>query len=318
MNIWSHILQWLDTGKRVMLMVVIESEGSSPGREGFKMAVCEDGSLTGTIGGGISEFRMVEMAKLQLKDDHATNFSLAIEHNLDSGEKSSGMICSGKQTIAFYPLGAENRNIIESFARFSAKPQPFYLWYTQFGIKLIAEMNSFEKNPYVRTSFTSWEFTEAMNDTGRIYIFGAGHVGFALSRIMQVLDFHIELFDDREWLDTYRDNTFVTKKQIVDFKHVEDLVPEGDDVYAVIMTYAHLNDETVLRQLIGKNIRYLGMLGSRYKVKTLFDNLIQEGISPEQIAKVHAPVGISINSMTPAEIAVSIAAEIISVKNGPK
>jgi xanthine dehydrogenase accessory factor len=84
------------------------------------------------------------------------------------------------------------------------------------------------------------------------------------------------------------------------------------------MTFNHKGDEIVLRQLIVKNIRYLGMMGSKIKVKTLFNNLLQEGFSSEQIAKVHSPIGLSINSLTPAEIAVSIAAEIISVKNSSK
>ncbi len=316
MNIWSHIHKCLDDKKRVVLMVVIESEGSSPGHKGFKMAVCEDGSLFGTLGGGIMEHKLVEMAKTHLTNRETFNFSIGMEHNADAGEKSSGMICSGQQAIAFYPLDEDKIEIIRALESFTQKPRPFYIWYTERGISVIPDMNSFEKNPYVKTAFNSWEFVESLSDTGRLYIFGAGHVGLALSRTMQNLGFYIELFDDRDWIDTFIENTFVAKKQIVDYQHIDQLVPEGSDVYAVIMTYNHRGDEIVLRQLLGKNIRYLGMMGSKSKVKTLFDMLLKDGYTPEDLEKVHSPVGLPINSLSPAEIAISIAAEIISVKNG--
>lgn len=318
MNIWSHILQWLGTGKRVMLMVVIESEGSSPGRKGFKMAVSEDGTLLGTIGGGLSEYRLVEDAKKQLADNVNIIHSVMMDHNPDAEENRSGMICSGSQVVAFYPLGNGHLDLVKTLADNTLQAKPYHICFSQKGIRLVNDPATFERHTHISANLAEWEYLESVNTSAKIYIFGAGHVGLSLSRIMHSLDFQIELFDDRDWIDTLKENTYATRKHVVDYKHIADLVPDGDDVYAVIMTFNHKGDETVLRQLLGKNIRYLGMMGSKVKVKTLFTDLANEGFPFEQLEKVHSPIGLSINSLTPAEIAVSIAAEIISVKNSPR
>ena len=318
MNIWSHIFQWLDAGNRVMLMVVIESEGSSPGRKGFKMAVGEDGTLLGTIGGGLSEYRLVEDAKKQLADNVNIIHSVMMDHNPEAEENRSGMICSGSQVVAFYPLGNEHLGLVKTLADNTLHVKPYHLCFSQKDLRLVNDPATFERRTHISADLTEWEYLESVNTSAKLYIFGAGHVGLALSRIMQTLDFGIELFDDRDWIDTLKENTYITKKHVVDYKHIADLVPEGEDVYAVIMTFNHKGDETVLRQLLGKNIRYLGMMGSKAKVKTLFSDLSNEGFPHQQLKKVKSPIGLSINSLTPAEIAVSIAAEIISVKNSPR
>jgi xanthine dehydrogenase accessory factor len=318
MSIWSHIHNNLENNKRFVLLVVIESEGSSPGRKGFKMAVSDDGSLLGTIGGGLSEYRLAEDAKRQLAEGNARISAVMMDHDPDAEENRSGMICSGSQIVAFYPLGKEDTELVKTLADNTLSAKPYHLCFSDKGIRLVNDPATFERHTHISADLSEWEYLESVNTSARLFIFGAGHVGFALSRLMQTLDFRIELFDDRDWVDTLKENTYVAEKQVVDYNHIEHLVPDGNDVYAVIMTFNHKGDEIVLRQLIVKNIRYLGMMGSKIKVKTLFNNLLQEGFSSEQIAKVHSPIGLSINSLTPAEIAVSIAAEIISVKNSSK
>ena len=103
-----------------------------------------------------------------------------------------------------------------------------------------------------------------------------------------------------------------------DYKKIVDLVPVGPNSYVVIMTFGHKSDETVLRQLLDKNVKYLGMMGSKRKVQAIFSSLLLAGASEIQLDKVDAPIGLSIGSQTPAEIAVSIAAKIIQVKNAKK
>lgn len=318
MSIWSHITNNLVNGKRLILLVVIESEGSSPGRKGFKMAVGEDGTLLGTIGGGLSEYRLVEDAKKQLADNVNYIHSVIMDHNPDAEENRSGMICSGSQVIAFYPFGNEHIDLVKTLADNTLHAKPYHLCFSQKDIRLVNDPATFKRRTHISADLAEWEYLESVNTSAKLYIFGAGHVGLALSRIMQTLDFEIELIDDRDWLGTLKENTYVTRKHVVDYTHIADLVPEGEDVYAVIMTFNHKGDETVLRQLIGKNIRYLGMMGSKVKVKTLFSDLANEGFPYEQLEKVHSPIGLPINSLTPAEIAVSIAAEIISVKNSTR
>ena len=155
-----------------------------------------------------------------------------------------------------------------------------------------------------------------MPDT--LYVFGGGHVGLALSKIFSNLNFKTVLFDNRSELNTFNENRFANEKHIVDYRSVADLVPEGFNVYVVIVTFAHKSDEQVLEQMLPKNVKYLGAMGSDKKIKTIFDHLTEKGYTKEQLSKVHAPIGLPINSETPAEIAISIAAEIIAVKNGKK
>ena len=92
-------------------------------------------------------------------------------------------------------------------------------------------------------------------------------------------------------------------------------MPEGDHVYAVITTTGFDSDAESLKQLIGKNLKYLGLMGSAAKIKHIFDHLRRDGLDPNLFKKVRAPIGIPINNQTPAEIAISIVAEIIQVRN---
>ena len=93
------------------------------------------------------------------------------------------------------------------------------------------------------------------------------------------------------------------------------LIPGGDDHYVVIMTFGYRTDDLALRALMPKSFRFLGVLGSRSKIKQMFDGYRREGMAPERLSQVYAPVGLAINSRTPEEIAVSIAAQLIGIKN---
>lgn len=164
-------------------------------------------------------------------------------------------------------------------------------------------------------SNNNWEYKEQIGVSDQLYIFGGGHVGLALSQIFSMLDFHISIFDDREFLNTLNDNQYANVKKIINYENIEDIVPEGMNTYVVVMTAAHKHDEMVVHQLISKKVKYLGMMGSKKKVKTIFDKFHAQGIDSRLTARIDAPIGLKIGSETPAEIAISIAAKIISVRH---
>ena len=112
-------------------------------------------------------------------------------------------------------------------------------------------------------------------------------------------------------------NTYAQEKQVVSYKSIGKHVSEGKQSYVVIMTFGHQADELVLGQLAGKKLRYLGLMGSPAKIAQIFASLKKKGVGAASLKKVHAPVGLPIHSHTPEEIAISIAAEIIQVKNKP-
>jgi xanthine dehydrogenase accessory factor len=133
---------------------------------------------------------------------------------------------------------------------------------------------------------------------------------------MAKMDFHISLFDDRADLNTLAKNEFVHEKRIIDsYQNIGDFIESGANNYVVVMTLGYKFDEIVIRQLFDKKFKYFGVLGSRAKMKTLLKSLEKEGFDKNKLAKIYTPIGVQINSRTPEEIAVSIAAEIISIKN---
>ncbi len=133
---------------------------------------------------------------------------------------------------------------------------------------------------------------------------------------MSKMDFYISLFDDREDLNTLAKNEFAHEKKIItSYEKIGNFIESGKNVYTVVMTLGYKFDEIVIRKLFDKEFKYFGVLGSRAKMKTLLKNLEKEGFDKEKLAKISTPIGLQINSRTPEEIAVSIAAEIIAVKN---
>ena len=311
MIIWEFIKSNLKLDKKVVLMVVIDSYGSTPGRKGFKMAVAEDGKMNGSVGGGIMEYNMVELAKKQF-DQSRGIFIKRQNHNTKKEDDSSGMICSGSQLIAFYPLDKTFFQLIESIA----KADNGKLVFNKSGFQFDKEVNFPEELTTDIKDEDKWSFTEPIGLNNFLYIFGAGHVSVAVSRLFKQLGFHITVFDNRDRnLTTFKSNRFAQSKRIINFNEAAKYVPEGDNIYVVIMSFAHKNDSIVLKQLINKNVKYLGMMGSDKKVKSIFDKLENEGVIRTRLNWVNAPIGLPINSQTPDEIAVSIAAKIISVKN---
>ena len=158
-------------------------------------------------------------------------------------------------------------------------------------------------------------YEENLGFKNHLYIIGGGHCSLALSRQMRLLDsFKIHLLDDRNDLNTFVDNDFAHVKTTMDYDHISDFVPEGNTHYVVIMTVGYRTDDVVLKGLLFKNFKYIGLLGSQAKVDTMFQNFRNEGVGEDVLKKIHAPIGLPLKSQTPEEIAVSIAAEIIGVR----
>ena len=144
----------------------------------------------------------------------------------------------------------------------------------------------------------------------------AGHFALDLSKIMSMMDFHIHLLDEREGLNTMLRNEYAhEKKMIKDFRMLGDIIPSGVNTYVVIMTMGYRTDDLALRSLIGKEFKYVGLLGSSKKIEKMFNDYWEERLDEEWLSKVHSPIGLQIHSQTTEEIAISIAAEIINVKN---
>jgi xanthine dehydrogenase accessory factor len=315
MELWKFIQKKLSERKNVMLIVVIDSQGSSPGRMGFKMAVSADKELSGSVGGGLMEYNMAELAKKMITKENPEIFIKRQVHNPDAGADSSGLICAGEQTHAFIPLDGSYRNTINEIINCIEKGNKGLLKISQSDFGFYVSEESGDQIKSGIESEKRWEYSELIGLKETLYIFGAGHVSLPISQIFRMLDFRVIIFDDRDDLSTFKINHYAHKKQIIDYLKSGECVADGRNSYAVIMTVGHKSDELVLKQLLLKDLKYLGMIGSRNKVANIFNSLKNEGFSESRLSKVDAPIGLSINSQTPEEIAISIAAKIIQVKN---
>jgi len=310
-SFWNIAKQELEAGFKVILMYVLESKGSSPGRQGFKMLVSSSALLSGSIGGGFMEHKLVELCKKELLKREFDPFIKRQIHQDGISKDKSGMICSGEQTIAFYSLSSLDIPWVKEIVQ------------QQKGILVAHEKGiHFEKNTALNETFnlklkdeTHWVLQEDINAAPELHIFGGGHVGLALSKLAKDLDFSVTLYDDREGLNTMDANKYANCVVLDNYSSINELVASGSNKYVVLMSFGYRTDKIILKQLITNNFKYLGMMGSKAKVETLFNELLTEGITQEQLGKIYAPIGLPISSKTPKEIAISILAEIIQVKN---
>ncbi|MEP6787321.1 MAG: XdhC family protein [Acidobacteriota bacterium] len=320
LELWQFIASRLQNGEPVMLLVVAASSGSSPGRRGYKMAVAADGRLCGSIGGGVMEVRLVEESRaiLSKMDPIAAAFpgvELKEQVHQKRSPNASGMICSGKQTVIFKGLEPDNATVVEAVISDLNKTGHERILITPHEFS-IAPSSDLDDYIFAKFSETDFLYQERLGPKNDLYIVGGGHCALALSELMSKMDFHIRIFDDRPDLNTIDKNRFADEITIIEsYENMGETIPDGSNVYVVVMTLGYRSDEMVIRSLLNKDLKYFGVLGSKAKMKTLLGALAKEGVSTKNLQRIHAPIGIPIKSHTPEEIAVSIAAEIIAVKN---
>ncbi|HEV7780554.1 MAG TPA: XdhC family protein [Chitinophagaceae bacterium] len=314
-NTWYFINKNLTENTPVMLLYVLESRGSSPGRQGFFMAVNANGEMEGSVGGGIMEHKFVEMAKEKLKVGSREPGIKKQVHDKSAATNQSGMICSGEQTILLYPVQQKDKKTIEAILSSLEQYKNATLTFSPTGIQFdaIVPAADFE---YRFQSETDWLYKEKTGYKNKLFIIGGGHCALAFSKLMRGMDFYISLFEEREGLNTLLKNEFAHEIMIVDdYSALSNLIPAGRNQWVVIMTVGYRTDDIALRSLLDKQFNYVGVLGSKKKMEKLFEDYRKEGISEASLQRIHTPVGLAIGSQTPEEIAVSIAAEIIRLKN---
>ena len=160
-------------------------------------------------------------------------------------------------------------------------------------------------------------YIEPIEPSPELYVIGAGHVGFHLARVAHEVGFVVHIVDDREKFANA--DRFPNAAEIVvdDIPQWLERTPLPPHAYVVVVTRGHTNDLEAMRALAPRDLRYLGLIGSRAKVARIYDELLKDGRLPtERLERVHAPIGLDIGAVTPQEIAVSIIAELIAVKHG--
>ena len=294
-------------------MIVVNSAGSSPSKVGTKMAVTAQGDSFGTIGGGALEYSLVKKAHALMATTSVSPVLYRFQHTASKIHDASGMICGGKQTVLLYRCRNADIALCRQLAEMHRNNRSGGISMTPSGLQL--QLSPMPKQTHFNwQSEHDWLYQEAVGVYKQAYLIGGGHVSLALSKILATLDFDITVIDERDNPDTLARNHYAQTKLAIPYSKIGTAIPEGDQVFVFIMTHSHKTDEQVAEQLADKRVRYLGVLGSRRKIEQLKAHLAPR-LSVESLQHIRGPIGLPIKSHTPAEIAVSITAELIQILN---
>ena len=327
-----EILHALEAGRPVELVSVVRASGSTPRGAGAMMAVFPDGRAVGTVGGGSAEFESQKHAAALLE---AGGEDLCRFRFIQGEAASLGMVCGGDVEVQFQYLSPADEAVLTVLREMKeACAHSADLWLvrriedgrvTAMGTAGRDAVRHLEAPPEnlpdllgPRAVYDGQWFAVPVVKAGRTYIFGGGHVSQALVPVLAGLDFRPVVYDDRpEFADPA---LFPGAEQTLcgSFLELSRHVTVTPDDCAVIMTRGHQADYEVLTQVLRSGARYIGCIGSRKKLALCRDKLLAAGFTEAEYACVHAPIGLAIGAETPAEIAISVAAEMIAVRAGVK
>ena len=252
MDLFEEIVRMRKAGQRAALATIVHTNGSIPSYESSRMLVREDGSISGTIGGGCVEAEVWAAAKEVIQAEQPRKMTFNLNHD---AAYDAGLICGGTLEIFVEPILPPARSL----------------------------------------SFRRWPYFD-----------GCG-------RVAAPAGFLIGIIDDREAFANKERFPMANELYTTYEEAFEKLQPNSSS-YVVIVTRGHKDDMRVLAWAVNTNARYIGMIGSKRKVISVYKALEKEGYSPEKFDRVYAPVGLEIGALTPEEIAVSITAELIAVR----
>lgn len=313
--VWQWLLDRLDANQAVGLLIVTDSTGSSPGKMGAKMAIDAESAI-GTIGGGMIEADLTKTARFMLLNGNTEPRIVRRAHHPSKTTQTSGMICGGEQTVLIYPCHSSDKVAFRQLLENRKLGKLHTLAISEQGLKVLPN-HCIRASPVFHDG-EAWHYQENIGLNKQAFIIGGGHVGLALSKILNTLNFDITVIDSRDPPETLQANNYARNKWRMAYANIEAHIPEGEDVFVFIMTHSHQQDELVLKQLFDKRLAYLGLLGSRHKIEAIRQTLAGQVMSERQWQAVHAPMGLAIGSHSPEEIAISIGAEVVQVLNNSR
>ena len=312
-----------DKGLPSMLVTIVGGSGSSPRGAGAHMAVGEEGRLAGTIGGGMLEFKATESACFYLKNGEDKLVSYGLTNETAAG---LGMVCGGKVDILFtyLPPVPAVRDALEQMGSCLSCQIPGWLILPLKGrIGFLGEegkLAGLEKAPKIPSDMDKpgileygkeKYYIQKIQNTSRVYVFGGGHLAQELVPLLSHLGFRCIVTDDRAEYSSK--NLFPDAEEVRTLSYDElygkfDIQPQD---YIIAVTRGHMGDFEVQRFALKTPAYYIGAVGSRSKIAAVNQKLRENGFTDEDISRITAPIGLPIKSEPPAEIAVSIAAQLI-------
>lgn len=348
-DLLRHVTDALERGLEVLVCQVVETRGSTPQKAGALMVVDPDGGQVGTLGGGCVEAEVKQKAIRRLGQTGAELLAFVLDHDYAWAD---GLICGGKMVVTAEAVRGNGpllyfralRHLLEAGAGFteavvvdpekvesgSRLPVGARFLFGPDGpcaagwpvpvalapVAVAAQVAPLAGRP--RPAVRGGVATIPTLPRVRLVIVGAGHVGQAVAELAAQADFDVWVVDDRQ---QYASAERFPRAERLVVGPIEDVL-RGLDVtsntYALIVTRGHGHDQEALFHLAPTVAPYVGLIGSKRKIRLIFDSLREAGVAEESLARVAAPVGLEIGSQTVPEIAVSIVAELIARRNlGP-
>ncbi len=334
----------LEDGEDLVQATIIKHAGSTPRSVGSKMFVRKDGSVIGSVGGGLVEFEMqkisrdifaagkarIETVDLTGKDAATTDMMICggrleflleyLSSGTEAGKEMRKLVTAlqeGKKGYLIKVLDTKGGTVPEMDRCLVRRdsvvvgnfPGP------ESWIPVLTEESARKKSPVIAEVEGRRFFVEPTFSPGTVYLFGAGHVSRPVAELANMVGFSTVVLDDR---DEFANKDRFPKADRVMVVHSYENLFSGLDIdrdsYLVIVTRGHLHDKTVLEQSLRTKGGYIGMIGSKRKQRLVYDELLGKGFTENDLNRVHNPIGIDICAETPEEIAVSIVAELIKAR----
>lgn len=321
----------LKSGKDLVLVTVIASSGSTPRGAGARMLIADTGRVCGTIGGGAVEYRSEQIAAQVLQDKCSGEHDFTLTKD---DVQNLGMICGGAVNVFFSYIPANDEytlSIAEKAEDLFEKGKDLWLLSDignggRLGLFCPAEgfigleleedfRRKLSRHPQRVIADGRDIYAEQINSSGRVYVFGCGHVAQELVPVLSHVGFRCVAMDDRP--EFARKELFPTAEEVmlIDFEHIGNFITVTEEDYACVMTRGHAFDAVVQAQMLMTPACYIGVIGSAAKKKGVYQKLKEEyGFEDEVFQRITSPIGLSIKAETPAEIAISIAAQMIELR----
>lgn len=344
-DLFAEATRLLEAGQPFALATVVHTRGSTPQKAGARLLVRADGTMVGTLGGGCLEAEVWQEAASALR--HGDGPSLRDFSLSDDLAAESGMVCGGTMTVFVEPMVGDafyraRIQVIEAalaggeaavVATVVAAPHGNGLGATLFvqgegvwdslgeaswdeaALEVCRRLQADGGTDLIPVTGEARVFVESFRRPPTLLAVGAGHIAQALCPLAQRLGFQVAVLDDRPEFANRELFPEADEVIVADIAQGVREFPISPSTAVVIATRGHKQDSVALREAIRSAAGYLGMVSSRRKLALIYLQLLEEGISPERLQSVHAPIGLDIGARTPEEIALSIMAEILMVRS---
>jgi len=333
-KLFSALKDCFARGEDAVWVTIVASSGSAPRGAGARMLIGPQGHICGTIGGGAVEFKAEHIAAEILKDKGSRRETFRLFRN---EVEDLGMVCGGNVEVYFRYISAADpavQTLIGGAEEIFEHPEAAWLIteitegssgaLSIFGVRsgLLGApvpqnvLNALGVRPAQIEAEGRTYYCEKLLQPGRVFVFGGGHVAQALVPVLQSADFTCVVLDDRPDFITEARFPGAQRVQITPADLSELTSGFTPDDFVCIMTRGHKDDMLIQRQVMRTPVRYIGVIGSAKKQRTVKEQILASGFTEEDFSAVVSPIGLNIGAETPAEIAVSIAAQLIRVRAG--